>query len=473
MREDFLLDPHHQHEAFGRITAVTRLAAIYGTFGETDPQTGLANRKGLDAALRRLDTEPARRVALIVLDIDHLRIVNETEGRPAGDAVLRTIARRLAEAPKLAAFRTGSDEFTLLLDDCAVPEQLEAAAAAILDALMVAEAGAAASLPKVTMGGALGGDGPCDPRRLLREANLALCYAKEHARGDFLAYRPGMRRAFARTNSVAERVGRALNEGRIVPFYQPLVDTRTARIIGVEALVRLQTRRNGIVGPQDFSDALRHPLLGLRITDAMLRRIAADVAAWLAAGIPFKHVGVNLAPADLLDPKLETRLAEAFGRAGVSLRHVVLEITETTYLGRTGGDVSNAIRRLREQGFLVALDDFGTGYASLTHLLDLPVDIIKIDRSFVERLPADPASHAVVSGLVAIAKNLGMRVVAEGIERLEQAELLTGIGVELGQGFLFSPAVDAARMTELLHRFSATGMVHPRRRVAGLPVGVC
>ncbi len=186
----------------------------------------------------------------------------------------------------------------------------------------------------------------------------------------------------------------------------------------------------------------------------MLTLVAADVRRWLDAGIPFQHVGVNVTTGDFVRGDLVERLGAIFSRAGVPLRHVLLEVNEAVLMGGSDGIVPRAVATLREQGLLVALDDFGTGFASLTHVLSFPVDVIKIDRSFVADLVSDPRSKVVVRAVLDIARQLGMRVVAEGIETAEQADLLLDLGCVLGQGYFFSRPVPPADITELLALFA-------------------
>jgi EAL domain-containing protein (putative c-di-GMP-specific phosphodiesterase class I) len=185
----------------------------------------------------------------------------------------------------------------------------------------------------------------------------------------------------------------------------------------------------------------------------MIVRVATDMRRWLDMGLPFQHVGINLAAADFHAGNLQERLCSIFADANVPLRHVILEVTESVYLGERDHVVADEIKALRVGGMRVALDDFGTGFASLTHLLTVPVDIIKIDRSFVERLVSGDAGAIIVEGVMSIADKLGIRVVAEGIETDGQLAQLLDFGCTLGQGFLFSKAVDRHAATSLLKRF--------------------
>jgi EAL domain-containing protein (putative c-di-GMP-specific phosphodiesterase class I) len=181
----------------------------------------------------------------------------------------------------------------------------------------------------------------------------------------------------------------------------------------------------------------------------MMSLVAADVRTWLDLGIPFQHVGINVSSADM-HGTVDRLLENAFAAEGVPLKHVILEVTETVYLGHGDRIVQKAVEAMRAKDLRVALDDFGTGHASLTHLLTVPVDIIKIDKSFIDRLAPGDASEAIVEGLIGIAGKLNIRVVAEGIETEAQATHLKLLGCKLGQGYLFSHAVDKRATTTLL-----------------------
>jgi EAL domain-containing protein (putative c-di-GMP-specific phosphodiesterase class I) len=197
----------------------------------------------------------------------------------------------------------------------------------------------------------------------------------------------------------------------------------------------------------------------------MLRTVAFDMRRWLDMGLPLQHIGINLSAADFHAGNLQERLCTVFADAGVPLKHVILEVTESVYLGQRDRVVADEIKASRARGMRVALDDFGTGFASLTHLLTVPVDIIKIDRSFVERLAPGDAAAIIVEGVMGIATKLGLRVVAEGIETDEQLDQLLGFGCTLGQGYLFSKAINREATTSLLARFGqrAEGRWQPLR----------
>jgi EAL domain-containing protein (putative c-di-GMP-specific phosphodiesterase class I) len=360
-----------------------------------------------------------------------------------------------------------------ILVDCDPPSKLRHTAERILANMGTPfEADGHTIVPHVTIGGALYGRDGGDIDTLRQNADLALYRSKESGRGRFIEYSAPLRASVTRRIQRINEVEAALNEGRVAPHYQPVVRLDTGQIVGVEALARLTRHDGGTIAAEYFQEALSEPRIGCRLTDKMLQRVATDVRSWLDRGIPFQHVGVNVSMADFQYDDLAGRMADAFGAVGVPLDHVVLEVTETVFVGGSEKGVAPAVERLRHLGLRVALDDFGTGYASLTHLLTFPVDIIKIDKSFVARLTGDSAGGVIVAALIDIARKLGMRVVAEGIETTEQAERLLDLGCMLGQGFLYYRAASFEETTRRLLdgaqglRAQAEFGLSPPRRVA-------
>ena len=259
-------------------------------------------------------------------------------------------------------------------------------------------------------------------------------HAKERSRGHFIEYSPGLGTAFTRRFRAIRDVGLALADNRIDAHYQPIVWLGTGEVVGFEALCRTTTPLGEIIAAANFHEATKDAHVAAELTQRMLVRVANDMRGWLDSGLPFQHVGINLSAADFHAGHLQERLCTIFADAGVPLKHVILEVTESVYLGQRDHVVADEIKSLRNRGMRVALDDFGTGFASLTHLLTVPVDIIKIDKSFVERLVPGDGAVIIVKGLLGIANELGLRVVAEGIETDAQLDQLLSFGCRLGQG---------------------------------------
>ncbi|MEG3176169.1 bifunctional diguanylate cyclase/phosphodiesterase [Sphingomonas sp. RB3P16] len=416
-----------------------------------DALTGMANRAAFDAALAELDCNVLGQWAILVLDLDNLKVVNDTFGHHAGDRLLQTASTRIAaEVGADRAFRIGGDEFAILLQARDTPLDLERSAERILGALVEpAECGGHTVVPRATVGGAVLSAGDRVPERVRQNADFALYHAKETGRGGFVRYWPGLGTAITKRLDNIREVDAALRDNRIDAFYQPVVRLDSREIVGLEALCRMRLG-DRVLPAAAFQEATKDVHVAKAMTARMMALVAADLREWLDMGIPFQHVGINVSSADMHDGTLDTLLTAAFNRVGVALKHVIIEVTETVYMQDGDDTVRNTVEALRAKGFRVALDDFGTGFASLTHLLTVPVDIIKIDKSFVDRLAPDNASMAIVEGLLHIARKLNLRVIAEGIETEDQAALLQAAGCTLGQGYLFSHAIDRDAMTKLL-----------------------
>ncbi|WP_298090577.1 bifunctional diguanylate cyclase/phosphodiesterase [uncultured Sphingomonas sp.] len=417
----------------------------------TDALTGLGNRAAFNAALGALDCTIPGAWALLLVDLDNLKVVNDTLGHGAGDCLLTCAAKRVADAVRgERVFRVGGDEFAVLLSTPVMLRDLEESARHILAALAhPADCGGQIVVPRATIGAAVVAHGDRTTQRVRQNADFALYHAKETGRGGFVRYWPGLgSRMTSRLDAIRD-VDAALRDDRIEAFYQPIVRLDTREVVGLEALCRMRIGDN-IVSASAFYEATIDVHIAAALTERMIALVAADLRDWLAMGIPFQHVGINVSSADIHGGALNTILATAFEREGVSLRHVILEVTESVYMDNDGGIVARELARLRGLGLRIALDDFGTGYASLTHLLSVPVDVIKIDRSFVERLETHAPSIAIVEALIDIARKLDIRLVAEGIETEAQARALQSMGAVLGQGYLFARPASRDATTALL-----------------------
>ncbi|QKC85582.1 EAL domain-containing protein [Mesorhizobium sp. NZP2077] len=423
-----------------------------------DALTSLPNRASLDIAMERLSCAQPGAWALLLVDLDNLKTINDTFGHAAGDALLQVVAARLGDsvAPD-RVFRMGGDEFAVILQQGGASTSIETAALHVLDVLAVpASCDGHMILPRATIGGAVLAADDAEAKRVLQHADFALYHAKETSAGGFVLYWPGIGSAIKTRIEVTRDVDLALREGRIDAFYQPILRLDTRAIVGMEALCRLRKPDGEIVPAAAFHQATSDVSVASQLTERMMAIVAADARSWLDQGIPLQHIGINISSADFHSGTLYGRLEAAFGRENVPLKHIILEVTESVYLGQRDPIVAREIKALRAYGLRVALDDFGTGFASLTHLLTMPVDVIKVDKSFIDRLGQGDPSLAIVEGLVDIARKLDIRVVAEGIESELQAGMLLDIGCALGQGYLFSQAVSRQIATGLLVRFGQT-----------------
>lgn len=424
-----------------------------------DYLTDLPNRSAFDEALSCLRCDTPAAWGLLIIDLDNLKVTNDTFGHEIGDALLRAVAGRISTtlAPD-TTFRTGGDEFAAIIQDKDALQDLHGTAAAVLAALEEPVRHSGHTLiPRATIGGAILAPEDHQPQFVRRNADFALYHAKETVRGGFVRYWPGIGSRMAnRRNSVRE-VAEGLRNFRIDAHYQPILRLDTREIVGFEALSRMTNEKGKLLPASLFQEAFSDAQVASEITGRMLALVSADIRSWLDQGLPVQHVGLNVTSTDFYAGDLSEKLAAAFEARCVPLRHLVVEVTENVYIGQRDRVVADGIAALRAMGIRVALDDFGTGFAALTHLLTVPVDVIKIDQSFVRRLaPGDP-SMAIVKGLVQISTDIGLNVVAEGVETPDKVEALLSMGCRLGQGFVFSRAVPRSAAAELL-RVHGQGM---------------
>ncbi|MFM9861881.1 EAL domain-containing protein [Pseudoxanthobacter sp. M-2] len=405
-----------------------------------DVLTGLPNRSHFLEALRTAVADAGTRTGMLLFDIDGLKAINDTLGHDAGDALISELARRLGDARVPGrAFRLGGDEFAVLVADCPSNRRLASAAQRLLRLVGARFVTDGQTVPMhITVGGVLQGEDGDDPDALRQNADFALEKAKHTRRGGFLKFREEFREESGGRAKSVRTVSNALREGRIIPYFQPVFDLRTGIVTGVESLARMMLPDGSLVQAKDFQQALTDPRITYDLTGLMLNEITAELRRWRDQGLPPLLFGLNVSTGDLERGDLEARVVRAFSRYDVPLDHLVLEVTEKAMMDGDDAIVASTIGGLRKRGVHLALDDFGTGYASLTHLKSFPVDVIKIDRSFVSVMLDDPASAVIVDTMIDIGHRLGMAVIAEGVETREQADRLIAVGCPLAQGYLMA-----------------------------------
>jgi diguanylate cyclase (GGDEF)-like protein/PAS domain S-box-containing protein len=417
-----------------------------------DGLTGLSNRmrftKRLHETLEAADERGAE-AGLLLLDIDHFKHVNDQLGHDAGDELLRVVAERLREAvadPENIG-RLGGDEFAVLVPGIRTSADLIAAGERVLNSLNrpFSHAGQLHDC-RASIGAAMFPRHGQNADELLKSADIALYDAKAAGRGGVRIFRSGMRAELQRRASMVSLARYAIEQERIVPFYQPKIELASGRIAGFEALLRWEHPRLGLQFPATIASAFEDIELALALSDRMFAQVIADIRGWMDAGIGFGRVAVNASAAEFQHDDFAERLLERLAAAGVPPSSLELEITETVFLGRGSESVERALKRLSAAGVTIALDDFGTGFASLSHLKHFPVDVIKIDRSFVSELSKGGDDAAIVRAVIGLGRSLSIITVAEGIETKAQAERLCSEGCDLGQGYLFGKAREAAHV---------------------------
>lgn len=419
-----------------------------------DALTRIANRafftEQLEAAIAR--AKHGSRISLVLLDIDHLKEVNDTIGHDAGDVLLRVFAHRLKRAfgYKTLVGRLGGDEFAVLLEGVA-REDIAARVDSALETLRQPfEHEGYACDTQATAGASIYPTDGTTAADLLKSADIALYAGKAGRRGELSMFEPVMRAGVQRRASMLNMARIAVRDDLVVPFYQPKLSLATRRVVGFEALLRWRHSKLGIQGPDTIAPAFDDFGLALGLSNRMLESVARDLRAWLDDGIDPGRIAINLSPADFRNDKLAERVLAPLARWDVPYDRIELEITETVLLDRDTDRVSATLGRFHDKGVTIALDDFGTGFASLTHLKTFPVDVLKIDKSFVSNLCDGTEDAAIVDSIIDLAGRLKIDVVAEGVEREEQARYLTAQGCGYAQGYLFGRPAPAETVRGLI-----------------------
>jgi diguanylate cyclase (GGDEF)-like protein/PAS domain S-box-containing protein len=403
-----------------------------------DPLTGLPNRAlFLDRLAGALAVRPRHAdhsVAVLYVDVDELKAVNDARGHAAGDALLRDVAHRLRDAlrPGDTVARIAGDEFTVLCAD--IPGDGDAAALA--DRLVAAARGPAEAehVPTVSVGIATRRPGPsASPDELLADADLALMYAKRLGGGHVQVFDERLRRSAVARRHTESELRRAHQRGELRLHYQPIVDLRSGEPLGVEALVRWEHPERGLLPPGEFVPLAERTGAIVELGRWVIEQCCRD----LSSGGLVRSVSINLSARQLVDARLPETVEAALSSCGLEASALCFEVTETA-LVEDPARAAAALAALRRLGARVAIDDFGTGYSSLAQLKTLPVDVIKVDRLFVQGLADDARDLAVVAAIIRMAGALGLDLVAEGIETEAQRERLAALGCEHGQGFLFA-----------------------------------
>jgi diguanylate cyclase (GGDEF)-like protein len=436
----------------------------------TDDLTGLPNRRALLARVQAEETLDLP-VALLLLDFDGFKEVNDTLGHLAGDTVLRLISRRLrakVDDGTLVA-RLGGDEFAI-----AVPTGDEGHAMRVADWVREVVAGPVEVHGHIfTMGASVGvaiSHSPTTRADLLRRADVAMYQAKTTRAGSLL-YDPDRDEFTTERLKTAEYLRTGIPAGQLRAWYQPQVDANTWQLTGLEALVRWEHPDLGLLAPAAFLSIARQTGLMPMLTETMVKLVLLDVSGWLQQGF-HPHVSFNMAPPELLNTSLLERLLERIDAAQLPPGTLILEVTEDSLLADPER-ARRALLEIRRHNVQIAIDDYGTGYSSLSYLRDLPVHELKLDQSFIGAIRNDPRSRIIVESTNQMAQGLGLRTVAEGVEDAQIAETVRELGINLLQGYFIARPMAAEAVMQWRDdwRVQRAGEIHPTNGATYRPAG--
>ena len=437
------------------VTERRRAEAHINFLARHDALTSLPNRvlfrECLNHELTQLDR--GHGFAVLFIDLDQFKAVNDTYGHPVGDRLLRAAAERVQACVRQGdtVARLGGDEFAVVQVGVTEPNDAAELAGRIVRALGDPfELDEHRVLIGASLGIAVAGSDGTSADTLLKNADLALYRAKVDGRGQYRCFEPGMDARLQARRAIELELRRAVANDEFELYYQPLIDLRADRMCGFEALIRWRHPTRGMVSPVEFIPVAEETGLIVPIGEWVLRRACTEACRWPE---PLK-VAVNLSPLQFKSPKLLGAVAEALRSSGLAAGRLELEITESVLLADNDSSLAT-LRQLHELGAHIAMDDFGTGYSSLSYLRSFPFDKIKIDKIFVSDLETKQDSRAIVRCIIGLGQSLGMQILAEGVETVEQLERLRSEGCDEVQGFIFSepkPAKDIPAMLQLFAR---------------------
>ena len=430
--------------------------------------TGLPNRMLFNDRVNHaiaLAPRHMEKVAVLFLDLDGFKHINDSLGHPIGDKLLESVAKRLVDCVRASdtVSRQGGDEFVVLLSDVEQPEQAAFTARRMLEAVAKSHSIDGHELHVTTsIGVSIYPDDGLDAETLIKNADTAMYQAKENGRRSYKFFKPAMNIRAVERQSIEESLRRAVERHEFALHYQPLINVRTGAITGAEALIRWTHPTRGPVCPDQFIPIAEDCGLIVPIGRWVLRTACEQARAWRDAGLPVATMAVNVSAMEFRDENFLQDLFAILAETGLDPRCLELELTESVLM-KHAESAASILQTLRERGIKVAVDDFGTGYSSLSYLRKFPIDALKIDQSFVRQIAHAGDDATIVTAVISMARSLKLRVVAEGVETVKELEFLRAHQCDEAQGNYFSPSLLPKHFAKLLKTgISETNRVPPR-----------
>ncbi len=447
----------HYVGVFSDISQLKEATAKLEYQAQHDALTGLPNRLLLFARLQHcidVSQRERKRLSILILDLDRFKDINDSFGHLAGDELLQLVAKRLAGRLRGidTVTRLGGDEFTVLLEDLQHPQDAALVAKDIIDALSIPWllSNGVEVLCGVSIGISLFPEHGKTPEELLKHADSAMYRAKtEGGRGNFRFFSDDMTQAALKRINMESLLRRAISNSGLRLHYQPQIDIKSGRIVGAEALVRLYDKLEGLIPPGQFIPVAEETGLIAVVGAWVLREACRQGQEWIEAGLPPLNLAVNISPYQFRHGDISATVEVVLAQTGFPAERLELELTESALMERETEAVA-ILTRLRALGVHLAIDDFGTGYSSLAYLKRFPLDLLKIDKSFIDDIPHLQDDREIAAAIVALGHTLRLKVLAEGVENAEQLEFLRAQGCDLYQGYFKSPPVKAEEFAALV-----------------------
>jgi diguanylate cyclase (GGDEF)-like protein/PAS domain S-box-containing protein len=462
------------HDRSGRVigavivfhdVSAARAMSLQMTFSaQHDLVTNLPNRLLLGDRISQaisLARRQRRPLAVLFLDLDRFKTINDSLGHAAGDILLQSVSKRLLASIRRSdtVSRQGGDEFVILLSEITHPEDAATSARQILHSLSAPHSVSGQDLHILgSIGISLYPEDGEDADTLIKNADTAMYHAKESGRNTFQFFKQEMNRKAMDRQHLENSLRSALKRDEFLLHFQPKINLNSGEITGVEALVRWQHPDRGRILPAEFLPVAEECGLIVQIGRCVLYETCRQARAWQDAGLPFKRVSVNVSAIEFRDEGFVEGVRAILSETGLEARYLDLELTESVLMGDVQS-TAYVLQALKKTGVHLAVDDFGTGYSSLSYLRQFPIDVLKIDQSFVHQISSDAHDSAIVCAIIDMGKNLKQRVIAEGIETQEQLTFLRARRCAEGQGYLFSRPVAADQFAHLLQHGMST-VVH-------------
>ena len=417
--------------------------------------TGLPNRMLLNDRVNQaiaLAPRHMKKVAVLFLDLDGFKHINDSLGHPIGDKLLQSVAKRLVDCVRGSdtVSRQGGDEFVVLLSEVEQSEDAAITARRMLQAVAEAHSIDQHDLHvTASIGVSVYPDDGLDAETLIKNADTAMYQAKENGRQSYQFFKPAMNVRAVERQSIEESLRRALERREFALHYQPKINLKTGEITGAEALIRWTHPTRGPVSPAQFIPVAEDCGLILPIGNWVLREACKQARAWVDAGLPLATMAVNISAMEFRDEHFLEGVFAILNETGLDPRSLELELTESVLMKRAESTES-ILKTLRARGVQVAVDDFGTGYSSLSYLRKFPIDALKIDQSFVRQITTAPDETTIVTAIISMGRSLKLRVIAEGVETHEELAFLQAHQCDEAQGYYFSRPVPPQQFAKLL-----------------------
>ena len=450
---------------FRDVSAARAMALQMAHSAEHDFLTGLPNRMLLNDRVNQaiaLAPRHMKKVAVLFLDLDGFKHINDSLGHPIGDKLLQSIAKRLVDCVRGSdtVSRQGGDEFVVLLSEVEQSEDAAITARRMLQAVAEAHSIDQHDLHVTTsIGVSVYPDDGLDAETLIKNADTAMYQAKENGRQSYQFFKPAMNVRAVERQSIEESLRRALERQEFALHYQPKINLKTGEITGAEALIRWTHPTRGPVPPAQFIPVAEDCGLILPIGNWVLREACKQARAWVDAGLPLATMAVNISAMEFRDENFLEGVFAILEETGLDPRSLELELTESVLM-KHAESAASILKTLRARGVQVAVDDFGTGYSSLSYLRKFPIDALKIDQSFVRQITTAPDETTIVTAVISMGRSLKLRVVAEGVETQEELAFLQAHQCDEAQGYYFSRPVPPQQFARLLR----TGIPESRDR---------